>query len=222
MNGAMEQPETIATMRSSKNNLRAGFTLIEIMVVLLVMSVLLALAVPALGPALKGSKLKQSADDLERALANAQQVAITENVPVQFRFYRYSDENIPGGDEQYRAYEAVILRYDPEDHTKDPQVEAIGEVEVFPSPYVISDNVNFSTLVDGTQLKKGLDRIPRAEQAEYVAFEFRPDGSTNMNSIARQMWTITIFAETHQGGSLPPEFATLALDPFNGQVRRYQ
>ena len=64
-----------------------GFTLIEILVVLAIIAIIVTFTVPNLEPVLKGSKLKQAADDLERALANAQQVAITQNHPVEFRFF---------------------------------------------------------------------------------------------------------------------------------------
>ncbi|MEE2724274.1 MAG: prepilin-type N-terminal cleavage/methylation domain-containing protein, partial [Verrucomicrobiota bacterium] len=80
-----------------KNQFRIkGFTLIEVLVVLSIIAVIVAFTIPAMAPALKGSKLRQSADQLEALLARAHQKAITENSPVEVRFFRFEDPESPG------------------------------------------------------------------------------------------------------------------------------
>ena len=91
-----------------KNQFRIkGFTLIEVLVVLSIIAVIVAFTIPAMAPALKGSKLRQSADQLEALLAGAHQRAITENRPVEVRFFRFEDPESPGSLPMYRAVQAA-------------------------------------------------------------------------------------------------------------------
>ena len=121
----------------------AGFTLIEIMVVLLIMSILIAFTIPALGPALNGSKLRQASDTVESVFSIGKQVSITESETVQMRFYKYVDESVPGGTEEFRAVQAVIERRDPEDHQIILETVPVTKVEALPVPYIISSNTDW-------------------------------------------------------------------------------
>ena len=120
----------------SFNYRERGFTLIEILVVLAIIAVIVTFTVPNLEPVLKGSKLKQAADDLERALANAQQVALTQNHPVEVRFFRYNDPDSPGSEEYFRSYQAVQVITSAEDHTQVIEEKAVTQVESFQVPFV--------------------------------------------------------------------------------------
>lgn len=209
------------------NSFRAGvtraFTLIEIMVVLLVISIIIAFTIPAIGPALNGSKLKQASDAIEGVLSVAKQVSLTENETVQMRFYKYDDEEAPGDAEQYRAVQAVIERRDPEDHQDVLEIVPVTKVVPLPMPYIISPSAQFSTLVQEQGRQSGIADTPRADNADWVGFEFRPDGTTNLTTVPEEHFTITIMAEKQELESeLPKEYITLLLDPFNGQVRRFQ
>ena len=197
-----------------------GFTLIEILVVLAIIAVIVTFTVPNPEPVLKGSKLKQAADDLERALANAQQVAITQNHPVEFRFFRYDDPDTPGSEEFFRSYQAVQVITSPEDHREVIEERVVTQVESFQSPFVLAEG-NFSTLINSDALEQGSAEIPRSDNAEYVAFEFRPNGATNLATVDMPHWTLTLIRDTDKK-PVVGEFITLTVDAYNGQIRQFQ
>jgi uncharacterized protein (TIGR02596 family) len=201
-----------------------GFTLVEILVVLAIISILIAFAVPALEPAIRGSKLKQASDDLERALATAQQVAITDNTTVQFRIYKYDDPGSAGTDAYFHSYRAFIRAIDPKDHTKEIEEDEITVVDrvLMPVPFVIAEDSELSSLVMNGELENGTEDYSKNKSAEFVEFEFRSDGSTNLTTVAEAFWTLTILRSTDDQSSLPKEFVTLLLDPYNGRVKPYQ
>lgn len=206
----------------------AGFTLIEILVVLAIISALIAFTLPSMEPALKGSKLKQAGDELEAALATARQVAITTNAPVEFRFYKFNDESKAGEEPYFRAFQAVQLLVDARDNSfnrSNAEVFPVTEVISMPGTYVILEDDEFSNLVTDEKLLQAINyRIPRAENAEYKAFQFGADGSTNLKNYAVPNWVATIVDERFAEGitELPEEFITLEVDAINGKIRKFQ
>ena len=219
---------------SNSSPRRTGFTLIEIMVVLAVIAIIATIAVPAMNGVMKGSKVTQSADELERDLARARAAAIRENIPIEFRFYKLSDPEQPNSSESYRAYQAVRRIRDPQDHTVTVDIEPIFEVKFLPPGVIFSDSGKASTILKLPDIPDNVardggtynDAIPRVEEAEYAAFYFRPDGSTSLVSSDEggggEKWCVTIVREVHADGALPDDFVTYQVDAFNGQVRRYE
>ncbi|MEC7862495.1 MAG: Verru_Chthon cassette protein D [Verrucomicrobiota bacterium] len=196
-----------------------GFTLIEVLVVLMIIAVIVAFTIPAMGPALKGSKLRQAADELESLLSGSHQLSITENTPVEIRFFKYEDPESPGSTKMFRSYQSAQVISNPQDHKKNSY--AVGEVKMLPAAFVIAEKT-YSSLVESEFLRRDEMEIPRSKSAEYVAFEFRPDGSTNLANVDEKHWALTIMRETDLGSSLDEatEFITLVLNPFNGRIRR--
>ena len=118
----------------SKNR---GFTLIEVLVVLMIIAVIVAFTIPAMGPALKGSKLRQATDELEALLAGSHQLAITENTPVEIRFFKYEDPESPGSPRMFRSYQSAQVITNPQDHNDVKYEEE--EVKMIPQPCVLAE-----------------------------------------------------------------------------------
>ena len=198
-----------------------GFTLIEVLVVLMIIAVITAFTIPAMGPALKGSKLRQAADEVEALLAGSHQLSITENTPVEIRFFKYEDPESPGSAKMFRSYQSAQVITNPQDHKQDRY--DLGEVKMLPAAFVIAEK-SYSSLVESEFLRRDEMEIPRSKSAEYVAFEFRPNGSTNLATVDEKHWTLTIMRETDIESTLDvsTEFITLTLNPFNGRIRRLQ
>jgi len=220
-------------MKSTANwsGRRAAFTLIEIMVVLAVIAIIATMAVPALNGVLKGSKMTQASDEFERDLSRAQAAAMRENEPIEFRFYKYSDPEQPNSVVAYRAYQAVKRVRDPQNHTNTTDVVPVFEARLLPPGIIFDGDAKHSTLLAVEDISDNVaedhgaydDSIPRVRSAEFKAFYFRPDGSTNLVSIdGGEKWCVTILPERSAGGDLPPDFVSFQVDAFNGQVRRYE
>ena len=211
----------------------AAFTLIEIMIVIGVIALIAVFAVPALNGVLKGSKMTQSSDEFERDITRARASAMRENHPIEFRFYELRDPEVPGSKKAYRAYQAVKRLRAPDDFAQTEDIIPITEVKMLPPGIIFSESSDYSSLFtvpdidDNTAKNWGDydDSLPRVETADYKAFYFRPDGSTNLVAIKPgEKWCVTIMKEPGEGSSreLPPDFVSFQVDPFNGHVRRFE
>ena len=222
----MKPNDTPAGSRS-----HSAFTLIEIMVVLAVISIIATMAVPAMNSVLKGSKMTQSSDEFERDLARAHSAAQRENYPVEFRFYEFRDPEQPNSELAYRGYQAVMRKRRADDQYSTEDIVPIFDVKILPPGIIFNSKTKYSSVFKVPDIPENTakkwagydDSIPRVEQAEFKAFYFRPDGSTDLVSIDRSTkWCVTIQKEFTDEGELPADFVTFQIDPFNGQIRRFE
>jgi type II secretory pathway pseudopilin PulG len=73
--------DRIAFNRTSVNRPRAGFTAIEMMVVVSIIIVLVAMVVPTIGPAMKKGSVHDAASAIQRACSQARQLARSSTEP---------------------------------------------------------------------------------------------------------------------------------------------
>src|SRR6188508_593608 len=78
-----------------------AFSLIELLVVVAIIGIIGAFAVPAAGHLLKGSSMTQAANLLTDQTAAARQQALTRNRSVEVRFYRFTDPEQVGETQPY-------------------------------------------------------------------------------------------------------------------------
>jgi uncharacterized protein (TIGR02596 family) len=83
------------SMTPSPSRIR-GFSLIELLVVMLIIGIVAAFLVPATGTILRGSQLTQGSQILVDQFSLARQYALAKNHPVQVRLIRYADPEVPG------------------------------------------------------------------------------------------------------------------------------
>lgn len=207
----------------------AAFSLVEIMIVMVIIAVVLALAIPSIEPMMKGSKLTTAADNFRFRLSEARARAIADNRAVQIRLLKFDDRSMPGEKEYFQAFQAGRFQARKDADGNDTSTfifEPIGGVVRLPDGIAINSQKTLSSLIND-------DRIPERsfdldiggnDSVKYRAFTFRPDGSTDLPKRAGDIWffTLTQFRDEDQGNTSPDNFITLMVDAYNGLVKLYQ
>jgi len=196
---------------------KTGFTLVELLAVVAIIVALMALTIPAITPASKGVEITQSGGILAGELQAARLEAIARNRPVEVRFYENADRD---------AYDRVgflVIRDD-------------AAFTTFRSEFEMPDNLIIPKYEDAQDLTpllnpsadgitSGTEERPNGETNPYVAFRFRPNGSTTLSPDPNEEWFLTVIHQNDQGkspGSGLANFTAIQIEPLNGRVRVYR
>ena len=215
---------------------RRGFTLVEILIVLALIAMLLFFTVPGLKDVLKGSKLTGASDQIAGDLNLARQTAIKESVPVEVRLYKFRDPSAKN-EERFAAYQCFRLVQDltsPFDYTTARIAKPIFEkVKTIPQGVVLVATDMWSPLLTDDKMKQDRQRVrglvpgERDTEAQYFSFIITPEGETNLDRSGAKQWYITLVTENEYqkapdpNAMRPNNFITLQIDPFTANVRRY-
>lgn len=133
-----------------------GFSLMEILVVVVLIAIIFSFSLPAINDSLAASKLTASGDQMVALLSEAQQTVSTEGVALEVQFLKHLPKDDPAGDARYRS---VILLRRYEKGQPSPEASAVGQpldaamtlvvgsVVNLPSGYVLSELPQASTLM---------------------------------------------------------------------------
>lgn len=195
---------------------KAAFSLIELLVVITIIGIIGAFAVPAVSNLLKGSSLTQAANLLTDQTASARQQALTRNRVVEVRFYNFINPEEPAGQKRFRAVQYFELG---EGGIANPT----GKLARMADTVIMNPEKSLSTILGELVEQTPTQRDPDLPQGvgknyTYVSFRFHPDGSTSLAPTSK--WFIT----THLANDLPrssannppPNFFTWLLDPVSG------
>lgn len=220
----------------------AGFTLVEVLVVLALISMLMFFTVPGLRDVMKGSKLTQTSDQILQDLSIARQTAIKDNTAVEVRFYQFPDPDGVSGQNgepmTFGAYQIFKLKQDAERPTQysAPRIPIaiLPQIRRIPQGTALIDSPKWSPLLSNPNMVKkqetvlGLVAGQRDTQAQYVSFIISPDGETSLDKSGAQQWFITIVSdeEIRKAGQpdnmQPSNFIMMQVDPFTANMRIYQ
>lgn len=214
-----------------------GFSLIELLVVVVIIALISIFAVPAAGRLLQGSSMTRATNLLNDELARARQHALTRNRAVEVRFYAFVDPERPvaaGSTDpsdlaQFRGLQYFEI---PEQTIGGKSVPLpVGKPILIPESIILSSNATLSSLLSGTQNQASAANfdveLPRGVGLNYkfLAFRYLPDGATNLS--ASTVWFLTIHRlEDMKSGKMgaafdqpPPNFVTMILNPVSGAVK---
>lgn len=196
------------TSRPKSKRSRRGFSLTELMVVVLIVGVLAALSVPAYLGASQAAQVTTAAYRVLDSLTLARQIAISENRRVEVRLYQHAGG---GEDPQYAAF--ATYKLEPNQSTALPA----QRVEMLPRRVVIDPSDSYSPLVSRTGSSQAVN--PAAFDARYDGntrcFRFHPDGTTDL--ARNEQWFLTLRPKSQPG--ITGNWATVMLDPVTGAAK---
>ena len=227
---------------------KAAFTVIEMLVVITIVVIMLALSTPALMRTLQASKLASAGDTLLGAISQAQQLASTNNLPIEIRFFKFTtDLDIPGARQDFRAYQVFQVKTAAltSGSALTESFIPIGGLVRLPDSITLVADVDLSPLLNGTpqqDTKNGASPgYSGVAGATFNALRFMPDGTyripgtasnSGLTSLKFAVDTtditnchVTLASDAGTAitkGNLPSNFYTIQIDPFTGKARTYR
>lgn len=223
---------------------RRAFTLIETLVVVSIIVLILALTGPSLLGTMQASRLTSAGDTVLGAFSEAQQMAMSLNLPIELRFFKY-----PTAMQQAAFYHSYIMLKVTTSSSGaagalSESLEAIGSATRLPENVVILTGA-LSPLLESNPVNlpdaggRGYSTYSGVSGAVYNAVRFLPDGTVRVvgataSGLAAlnfpgqiQNCYVTIVSDAGlpavvDNKTLPKNFYCIQLDPYTGKLRNYR
>ena len=166
-----------------------GFSLIEMMIVVVVIAFLLAMTAPTMFSNMRASELSTQGDLLKNRLSLAQQTALSSNSDVEIRFFKYADTSNAEVLPRFRGFRFY-------QYNELGKLVPVSELFNLTGSVMISDEKTYSTIISEMPEK---DLPPNdlvqfsigVKEVDYVAFRYLPDGSTTLPKTG-ETWFLTL------------------------------
>jgi len=184
---------------------RKGFSLIEILMVIVVLSIVAALTLPAISGMQRSYELSKASALVRDNLQLARQLAITRNSQIVASICKVQDAQ---GSESFNTI--LISRVN-----DSGGIEDILKPVRLPEGICIVEDDEWSSLMNAPSANV----VFRSGTVPARQIGFKANGSTTL--AASSNWFLTLYFQ--RDGSVPgPNFSTLAMDPVTGRVFVYQ
>ena len=185
---------------------QSGFSLVELLVVVAIIALLAALAVPAFNQVVEGTKLSTAGSLLESQLSLARQVAVSRKQRVEVRFYKFSGA--------YRAMQLFIQQ-------ADGRYVPLEKVARFPETFVIHAST-YSPLLNQCASVNRPPSLAAIGDYEAVQFQFSPSGIASLAALQDGKDPFLTLCKETLTDPKAGNFYTVQLDPYTGKLTSYR
>lgn len=207
------------TMRRTPTRLTPrGFSLVELVVVVAIVTALVVLAAPYTLSAIRSASLTSAGDTMNQTLSQAQQRALTENRPVGVDFYFYPKDGISA------CHAVQVVTYDPVTNTATPLEAPVfwqnGRAVLLNGALSPLFSGTFAPSDTGTASMKPFSTLG----ATFKRVLFYPDGSTALRTPLGQSYVTLISVGDYKQDikTAPANYYTIQIDPVTGRTRAYR
>ena len=188
-----------------------AFSLIELLIVVAIMSLLVALSIPAMNSIAQGSGVTRGGQTVGDMIILGRQEAVSKNRDVEMRIIRVpaSQSGNTGGLVAMQLWELT-----------DASARPLSKVSRLPQGVTISSNLTMSPLLSADSSVRNTTNFAGLGNCEYLGFKIRPNGmlvgsvTTNNNFL-----TIGSASDTQ----VPPaNYYTIRVNPITGRVNIYR
>lgn len=188
--------------------MKSGFSLVELLVVVAIMGVLIAVALPAMTSLMQSSDLTRAGQMLTDQVNLARQIASAQNTVVEVRLIQLPGRTGYTGIQLWKADSAGDLK-------------AVKNVITLPQPMTISANPAHSAAI--SSLPTGsMPNGSSVANASYAALQIRPSGFVTpileMDSLFFTVMRDTLTTDSQ----LPPNYFMLQINPLTGAPLVYR
>lgn len=197
--------------------MKRAFSLLELLVVVAIIIVLAALTIPAMNSMGRSNALNGGSQAVSGMLELARQTAVTQNRPVEVRFYKLPDEDTPNATpSNYRGLQIFLVDYE--------STNAVAKPVKLSTPVIITEDATTSSLMDNATFPEqaaapGMNVPPAGSNYKYRSFRYKPDGSTDLPLNGRWFFTLVAKNDPIKANGLPANFATIQIEPMTGRAK---